>query len=127
MSNPKHVQLKPEDAAKIVEVLADVETTAPRYFKKQGLSLQLMWLKREVRRVHAQYEREDEGMKTPTGVSRAVAEKLTRAYKVGHDVGLKGWAPSVEAEQFKTKLEQRYFWQGVCDAQVEKNHREDEE
>ena len=28
MSNPKHVQLKPEDAAKIVEVLADVETTA---------------------------------------------------------------------------------------------------
>lgn len=34
MSNPKHVQLKPEDAAKIVEVLADVETTAPRYFKK---------------------------------------------------------------------------------------------
>ena len=31
-------------------------------------------------------------MKTPTGVSRAVAEKLTRAYKVGHDVGLKGWA-----------------------------------
>lgn len=48
-------------------------------------------------------------MKTPTGVSRAVAEKLTRAYKVGHDVGLKGWAPSVEAEQFKTKLEQRYF------------------
>ena len=90
-------------------------------------------------------------MKTPTGVSRAVAEKLTRAYKVGHDVGLKGWAPSVEAEQFKTKLEQRYFWLtsanslsctaitfktkleqryfwlGVCDAQVEKNHREDEE
>ena len=63
MSNPKHVQLKPEDAAKIVEVLADVETTAPRYFKKQGLSLQLM----------------------------------------------------------------RYFWLGVCDAQVEKNHREDEE
>lgn len=62
-------------------------------------------------------------MKTPTGVSRAVAEKLTRAYKVGHDVGLKGWAPSVEAEQFKTKLEQRYFWLGVCDAQVEKNHR----
>jgi hypothetical protein len=60
MSNPKHVQLKPEDAAKIVEVLADVETTAPRYFKKQGLSLQLMRLKREVRRVHAQYEREDE-------------------------------------------------------------------
>lgn len=119
MSNPKHVQLKPEDAAKIVEVLADVETTAPRYFKKRGLSLQLMRLKREVRRVH--------GMKTPTGVSRAVAEKLTRAYKVGHDVGLKGWAPSVEAEQFKTKLEQRYFWQGVCDAQVEKNHREGEE
>ena len=117
MSNPKHVQLKPEDAAKIVEVLADVETTAPRYFKKQGLSLQLMRLKREVRRVHAQYERED----------RAVAEKLTRAYKVGHDVGLKGWAPSVEAEQFKTKLEQRYFWLGVCDAQVEKNHREGEE
>lgn len=110
MSNPKHVQLKPEDAAKIVEVLADVETTAPRYFKKQGLSLQLMRLKREVRRVHDQ-----------------VAEKLTRAYKVGHDVGLKGWAPSVEAEQFKTKLEQRYFWLGVCDAQVEKNHREDEE
>lgn len=66
-------------------------------------------------------------MKTPTGVSRAVAEKLTRAYKVGHDVGLKGWAPSVEAKQFKTKLEQRYFWLGVCDAQVEKNHREDEE
>lgn len=62
-------------------------------------------------------------MKTPTGVSRAVAEKLTRAYKVGHDVGLKGWAPSVEAEQFKTKLEQRYFWLDVCDAQVEKNHR----
>ena len=60
MSNPKHVQLKPEDAAKIVEVLTDVETTAPRYFKKQGLSLQLMRLKREVRRVHAQYEREDE-------------------------------------------------------------------
>lgn len=114
MSNPKPVQLKPEDAAKIVEVLADVETTAPRYFKKHGLSLQLMRLKREVRRVHAQYERED-------------AEKRTRAYKVGHDVGLKGWAPSVEAEQFKTKLEQRYFWQGVCDAQVEKNHREDEE
>lgn len=112
MSNPKHVQLKPEDAAKIVEVLADVETTAPRYFKKQGLSLPLMRLKREVRRVHAQYERE---------------EKLTRAYKVGHDVGLKGWAPSVEAEQFKTKLEQRYFWLGVCDAQVEKNHREGEE
>lgn len=111
MSNPKHVQLKPEDAAKIVEVLADVETTAPRYFKKHGLSLQLMRLKREVRRVHAQYG----------------TEKLTRAYKVGHDVGLKGWAPSVEAEQFKTKLEQRYFWLGVCDAQVEKNHREDEE
>jgi hypothetical protein len=60
MSNPKYVQLKPEDAAKIVEVLADVETTAPRYFKKHGLSLQLMRLKREVRRVHAQYEREDE-------------------------------------------------------------------
>lgn len=35
MSNPKHVQLKPEDAAKIVEVLADVETTAPRYFKNK--------------------------------------------------------------------------------------------
>lgn len=60
MSNPKYVQLKPEDAAKIVEVLADVEKTAPRYFNKQGLSLQLMRLKREVRRVHAQYEREDE-------------------------------------------------------------------
>lgn len=65
-------------------------------------------------------------MKTPTGVSRAVAEKLTRAYKVGHDVGLKGSAPSVEAAQYKTKLEQQYFWLGVCDAQVEKNHREDE-
>lgn len=33
---------------------------------------------------------------------------------------------SVEAAQYKTKLEQRYFWLGVCDAQVEKNNREDE-
>lgn len=65
-------------------------------------------------------------MKMPTGVSRAVAEKLNRAYKAGHDVGLKGSAPSVEAAQFKTTLEQRYFWMGVCDAQVEKNNREDE-
>ena len=31
-----------------------------------------------------------------------------------------------EAAQFKTTLEQRYFWMGVCDAQVEKNNREDE-
>ena len=54
-------------------------------------------------------------------------EKFPRAYKVGHDVGLKGWAPSVEAEQFKTKLEQRYFWLGVCDAQVEKNHKDESE
>lgn len=38
----------------------EYKLTAPRYFKKQGLSLQLMRLKREVRRVHAQYEREDE-------------------------------------------------------------------
>ena len=30
MSNRKHVQLKPEDAAKIVEVLADVEKTEER-------------------------------------------------------------------------------------------------
>ena len=52
--------------------------------------------------------------------------KVNRAYKVGHDVGLKGSAPSVEAAQYKTKLEQRYFWLGVCDAQVEKNNREDE-
>ena len=66
-------------------------------------------------------------MKTPTGVSRAVAEKINRAYKAGHDVGLKGSAPSVEAAQFKTTLEQRYFWMGVCDAQVEKNQKEGEE
>ena len=65
-------------------------------------------------------------MKTPAGVSRAVAEKLNRAYKAGHDVGLKGSAPSVEAAQFTTKMEQRYFWMGVCVAQVEKNNREDE-
>lgn len=63
-------------------------------------------------------------MKTPTGVSRAVAEKINRAYKAGHDVGLKGTAPSQVAVQFTNKLEQRYFWMGVCDAQVEANHQE---
>ena len=63
-------------------------------------------------------------MKTPAGVSRAVAEKLNRAYKAGHDVGLKGTAPSQAAARFTNKLEQRYFWMGVCDAQVETNHRE---
>ena len=41
-------------------------------------------------------------MKTPAGVSRAV-----------------------EVAQFKTTLEQRYFWMGVCDAQVEKNQQGD--
>ena len=66
-------------------------------------------------------------MKTPAGVSNAVATKLNRAYKTGHDVGLKGSAPSVEAAQFKTTLEQQYFWLGVRDAQVEKNHKEGEE
>lgn len=63
-------------------------------------------------------------MKTPTGVSRAVAEKINRAYKAGHDVGLKGTAPSQVAVQFTNKLEQQYFWLGVCDAQVEANHQE---
>ena len=63
-------------------------------------------------------------MKTPAGVSRVVAEKINRAYKAGHDVGLKGTAPSQVAVQFKTILEQRYFWMGVCDAQVEKNQKE---
>lgn len=63
-------------------------------------------------------------MKTPTGVSRAVAEKLNRAYKAGHDVGLKGTAPSQVAVQFTNKLEQQYFWLGVRDAQVEANHQE---
>lgn len=62
-------------------------------------------------------------MKTPAGVSRAVAEKLNRAYKAGHDVGLKGTAPSQVAVQFTNKLEQQYFWLGVRDAQVEKNHK----
>ena len=66
-------------------------------------------------------------MKAPSGVSNAVAAKLNRAYKTGHNVGFKGSAPSIEAAQFKTKLEQRYFWMGVCDAQVEKNHKEESE
>ena len=60
MSNPKHVQLEPEDAAKIAEVLVDVETRSPKYFKSRGLSLQLLRLKKEIRRVHAQYESEEE-------------------------------------------------------------------
>jgi hypothetical protein len=63
-------------------------------------------------------------MKTPAGVSRAIAEKLNRAYKTGHNVGLKGSAPSQVAVQFTNKLEQRYFWMGVCDAQIEANHQE---
>ena len=66
-------------------------------------------------------------MKTPTGVSRAVAEKLNRAYKAGHDVGLKGSAPSQAAARFTNKQEQQYFWLGVCDAQVEMNHKGEED
>lgn len=62
-------------------------------------------------------------MKMPAGVSRAVAEKINRAYKAGHDVGIKGTAPSQVAVQFTNKLEQQYFWMGVRDAQVEKNHK----
>lgn len=46
MSNPKHVQLEPEDAAKIAAVLVDVETKSPKYFKSRGLSLQLLRLSR---------------------------------------------------------------------------------
>lgn len=60
MSNPKHVQLEPQDAVKIAELLVDVETRSPKYFKARGLSLQLLRLKKEIRRVHAQYEKEDE-------------------------------------------------------------------
>lgn len=60
MSNPKHVQLEPEDAAKIAAVLVDVETKPPKYFKSRGLSLQLLRLKKEIRRVHAQFESEEE-------------------------------------------------------------------
>ena len=60
MSNPKHVQLEPEDAAKLAAVLVDLQATTPKYFKKNGLTLQLLRLKKEIRRVHAQYEKEDE-------------------------------------------------------------------
>ena len=60
MSNPKHVQLEPQDAVKIAELLVDVETRSPKYFKARGLSLQLLRLKKEIRRVHAQFEKEDE-------------------------------------------------------------------
>ena len=60
MSNPKHVQLEPADAAKIAEALVDVATHSPKYFKSRGLSLQLLRLKKEIRRVHAQYEKEEE-------------------------------------------------------------------
>ena len=66
-------------------------------------------------------------MKTPAGVSRAVAEKLNRAYKAGHAVGMKGTAPSQEASRFTNKLEQQYFWIGVGDAQLEKNRKEESE
>ena len=48
MSNPKHVQLEPQDAAKIAAVLVDVETKSPKYFKSRGLSLQLLRLKKEI-------------------------------------------------------------------------------
>ena len=63
-------------------------------------------------------------MKTPTGVSRETAERLNHAYKVGYATESNGEKPEPVAKRFERDDEKRYFWMGVCDAQVERSKKE---
>lgn len=63
-------------------------------------------------------------MKTPAGVTREMAERLNHAYKVGYATEASGEKPGPVAKRFECDDEKRYFWMGVCDAQVERSKKE---